>query len=163
MEYKNIDPSALKTEDKNVARHLASFPALDQNTKGEWFHYKNDWHYVDSEGYVLPLQNNKTMCECYQRFHTVVFLGASHQKYNRGCMLDLCRNPRLAFIKTTHVRDIPRRLPQLLRKMTKDNNTYAIILQVRIIHLASISQFSSVYLSCLDFFSQYKDSNLNAF
>ena len=83
-------------------------------------------------GEVLPLDNNKTLCDCYQHFKRVYLVGASHQEYNTDCLSYLCQTnnihnnlPLQRFTKDV-IKFLNETLP-LVR--TDSSNLYAFIIQ----------------------------------
>ena len=84
----------LKTKDRKFKHFLGTLPKPRGDLTGElghWLQYKNRWRWIGMNGEVLPLDNNKTLCTCYQHFKRVYLVGASHQWGNSRCLSHLCQ------------------------------------------------------------------------
>ena len=124
-----------KTEDREFKDYLRTLPRPRGDLTGElghWLQYKNRWRWIEMNGEVFPLDNNKTLCTCYEKFKQVHLVGASHQRYNAGCLSHLCQTNK-THNKRAHqlfAMNITNFLNKALTSIRNDSsNRYAFIIQ----------------------------------
>ena len=125
----------LKTGDGEFEDYLRTLPEPRGDLTGElghWLQYKNQWRWIGMYGEVLPLDNNKTLCTCYQHFKRVYLVGSSHQRRNAGCISNLCQRNNIEN-SVLHQRlswDIVDFLRKTLTSVRTDSsNQYAFVIQ----------------------------------
>ena len=133
-----VDASQILSHDHKLKQHLATLPRLKPQVIGEhghWFKYEGAWKWMGTEGQILPLENNQTLCTCLKRFHKTFFLGASHMDINHNCSRGMClkHNVSTKFYLTRKVEVVIPTLKKVLAEIKQDSNTshkYAILIQI---------------------------------
>ena len=125
----------LKTGDGEFKDYLRTLPKPRGDLTGEighWLQYKNQWRWIGMNGEALPLDNNKTLCTCYKKFKRVYLVGSSHQRFNKGCLSNLCRRNNIdnSMLHQRLSWDIVAFLRKTLTSVRTDSsNQYAFVIQ----------------------------------
>jgi hypothetical protein len=130
------DVSHLRSHDEPLKRFLADYPQPKPELlleQGHWFKYKNTWKWLGSDGEILPLENNKTLCQCFNRFHKTIFFGASHLDIDSKCCQGMCPAAAINFHLTRKVHVLIPTLHKVVKEIEADpdlDHKYAILIQV---------------------------------
>ena len=77
-----------------ISEKISKLPVPRGELTGEHGHWRkvpgDDFSWMGEDGTVFPLHENKTMCNCLNKFSSVFMLGASHLQFNHKCLLGLC-------------------------------------------------------------------------
>ena len=125
----------LKTEDQELKEYLGTLAKPRGDLTGElghWLQYKNRWRWIGMNGEVFPLEGNKTLCTCYQKFKHVYLVGSSHQFINTLCLSTLCQTSNILndMINQRLSTDIIKSFNETLTSVRSDSsNPYAFIIQ----------------------------------
>ena len=138
LDNSTVDATHVLSRDDRLKDHLATLPRIKPQVVGEhghWFKFQNTWKWLGTEGQVLPLENNQTLCSCFKRFHRTYFLGASHMDIDHTCCKGMCKNHNIStkFHLTRKVEVVIPTLKKVFAEIKQDANVshkYAILIQI---------------------------------